>query len=103
MLMGVLTSHDWAAGLSYSQLSLILRYLAFVHRMLKEVNPEAPELNANDRDTDHIIAHLLGSEREPPPLPTDGPQVWCLSGPTHQKAFSDPHLFVLLFWDSMSA
>ncbi len=63
------------AGLSYSQLSLILRYLAFVHRMLTEVYPEAQELSADDRDTDHIIAHQLGSGREPPPLPTDGPQV----------------------------
>ena len=64
------------AGLSYSQLSLILQYLASVHRMLKDVNPEAPELTANDVETDDIIARLLGPERAPPPLPTDGPQVW---------------------------
>ncbi|CAL5218768.1 g487 [Coccomyxa viridis] len=65
-----------AAGLSYSQLSLILRYLVFVHGMLKEQNPGASELLADDRTNNQTIANLLGSAREPPPLPTDGPQTF---------------------------
>ena len=54
----------------------MLRYLAFVHRMLKEAEPEAPELKANDSDIDHIIANLLVGPRDAAPLPVDGPQVW---------------------------
>jgi hypothetical protein len=54
----------------------MLRYLAFVHRMLKEAEPEAPELEANDADINHIIANLLVGPRDVAPLPVDGPQVW---------------------------
>ena len=63
------------AGLSYSKLSLILRYLALTHRMLKEAAPDAPELKASDPEIEFIVDHLLGTEREPPPFPADGPRV----------------------------
>lgn len=63
------------AGLSYSKLSLILRYLALTYRMLKEAAPDAPELKASDPEIEFIVDHLLGTEREPPPFPAGGPRV----------------------------
>ncbi len=63
------------AGLSYSKLSLILRYLALTYRMLKEAAPDAPELRASDPEIEFIVDHLLGTEREPPPFPAGGPRV----------------------------
>lgn len=66
----------WHAGVTRLKLVLMLRYLAFVHRMLKEAELEAPELKANDSDIDNIIANLLVGPRDVAPLPVDGPQVW---------------------------
>ena len=39
-------------------------------------DPSAPELSADDGETDQIISKLLGSDRDPAPLPAEGvPQV----------------------------
>lgn len=72
---GLMYLDSSCAGLSYSKLSLILRYLALTHRMLKEAAPDAPELKASDPEIEFIVDHLLGTEREPPPFPAGGPRV----------------------------
>ena len=71
------------AGVTHPKLALILRYLAFTHTTMLQDDPSAPELSADDADTDQIISNLLGSDRDPAPLPAEGvPQVWhCLVCP----------------------
>ena len=64
------------AGVTHPKLALILRYLAFTHSTMQQDDPSAPELKADDGDTDQIISNLLGSDRDPAPLPAEGvPQV----------------------------
>ena len=66
-----------SAGVAHPKLALILRYLAFTHSTMQQDDPSAPELSADDGDTDQIISNLLGSDRDPAPLPAEGvPQVW---------------------------
>ncbi|CAK0774033.1 hypothetical protein CVIRNUC_004127 [Coccomyxa viridis] len=66
-----------AAGVTHPKLALILRYLAFTHSTMQQQDPSAPELNADDGETDQIISKLLGSDRDPAPLPAEGvPQVF---------------------------
>lgn len=64
------------AGVTHPKLALILRYLAFTHSTMQQQDPSAPELSADDGETDQIISKLLGSDRDPAPLPAEGvPQV----------------------------
>ncbi len=61
----------------FPQLTLLVRYLAFTHGMLRaQAEPtgragQALSGSAEDSETEELLARLLGKDRDPPPLPPD--------------------------------
>lgn len=64
------------AGVRFPQLTLLVRYLAFTHSMLRaQTEPKGGSGRApgstEDREAQELLDRLLGSDRDPPPLPPD--------------------------------
>ena len=69
-----LTAVCGIAGVRFPQLTLLLRYLAFTHCLLRaqaEPNGKAGQAlgSPEDRETEELLGQLLGKDRDPPPLP----------------------------------